>query len=158
DDYLVGMPQTYSWDQEESITDSAAAATTMASGVKTYNNAIAVDLNSQEVDTVLAKAQKQGKSTGLAATSQVNHATHASLGDHNDPLNNYNEIADDFRDDQIDGEPKVDVILGGGTSYFERKDRNLAEEFEKTGFSYVQTTEELLNDDNEQVLGLFAPV
>lgn len=158
DDYLVGMQQTYSWDQEESITDSAAAATTMASGVKTYNNAIAVDLNRQEVETVLEKAKKQGKSTGLVATSQVNHATPASFGAHNESRNNYNEIADDFLDDQIDGEPKIDVILGGGTSYFERKDRNLAEEFEKTGFSYVQTTEELLNDDNEQVLGLFAPV
>src|SRR5699024_735473 len=75
DEYIVCMQQTYSWDQEVSITDSAAAATTMASGVKTYNNAIAVDLNRQEVETVLEKAKKQGKSTGLVATSQVNHAT-----------------------------------------------------------------------------------
>ncbi|HEX6594984.1 MAG TPA: alkaline phosphatase [Bacillota bacterium] len=158
DDYLVGMQQTYSWDPKESITDSAAAATSMAAGIKTYNNAIAVDMEKKEVETVLEKAKKQGKSTGLVATSQVNHATPASFGAHNESRNNYNEIADDFLDDQIDGEPKIDVILGGGTNYFERKDRNLAEEFQKAGFSYVQTKEELLHDDNEQVLGLFAPV
>src|SRR5699024_9917104 len=80
--------------------------TTMASGVKTYNNAIAVDLNRQEVETVLEKAKKQGKATGLVATSQVNHATPASFGAHNESRNKYNEIADDFLDDQIDGEPK----------------------------------------------------
>src|SRR5699024_851013 len=54
--------------------------------------------------------------------------------------------------------PKIDVILGGGISYFEREDRNLAQEFQDAGYSYVTTKEELLNDENDQLLGLFAPV
>ncbi len=36
DTYLVGTQKTYSEDEYENITDSASAATAMASGVKTY--------------------------------------------------------------------------------------------------------------------------
>ncbi|MEN2767969.1 alkaline phosphatase [Ornithinibacillus xuwenensis] len=158
DKYLVGMQETYPWDDQENITDSAAAATAMSSGIKTYNNAIAVDVNKQEVETVLEKAKEKGKSTGLVSTSQVTHATPASFGAHDESRHNYNDIADDYFDELINGEHKIDVILGGGTSYFERSDRNLAEEFQEDGFSYVTTKEQLLNDDNEQVVGLFAPV
>ncbi|EQB36716.1 alkaline phosphatase [Virgibacillus kapii] len=158
DKHLVGMQQTYSWDPEESITDSSAAATSLSSGIKTYNGAVAVDMEKNEVKTVLEEAKDRGKSTGLVSTSQVNHATPASFGAHDESRNNYNDIADDYFDEKIDGQHKVDVILGGGTSYFEREDRNLAEEFEDAGFSYVHTKEEMLEDDNEQILGLFAPV
>ncbi len=158
DEYLVGMQETYPWDEEESITDSAAAATSMAAGIKTYNGAISVDVNKNEVETVLEQAKEDGKATGLVATSQVNHATPASFGAHDESRHNYNEIADDYIDEKINGEPKMDVILGGGTSYFERTDRDLTEEFQEEGFSYVTTREELENDNNEQVLGLFAPV
>lgn len=43
DDYLVGTQQTYSDDDKENITDSAAAGTAFSSGHKTYNGAIGVD-------------------------------------------------------------------------------------------------------------------
>ncbi|WP_010651890.1 alkaline phosphatase [Oceanobacillus massiliensis] len=158
DQYLVGMQETYPWDEEESITDSAAAATAMSAGIKTYNGAIGVDKDKKEVETVLESAKTDGKATGLVSTSQVNHATPASFGAHDESRNNYNDIADDYLDEKINGKPKIDVILGGGTSYFERTDRNLTQEFKDAGFSYVTSKEELLNDKNEQVLGLFAPV
>lgn len=51
----------------------------------------------------------------------------------------------------------MDVLLGGGTAYFEREDRDLAQEFQNDGYSYVKPREELLNDNNEKILGLFAP-
>ncbi|MFD1019898.1 alkaline phosphatase [Thalassobacillus hwangdonensis] len=158
DPYLVGMQSTHADDPEENITDSAAAATSMAAGIKTYNGAIAVDNDESEVKTVLEQAKENGKSTGLVATSQINHATPAAFGAHDKSRKNYNEIADDYYDEMINGEHKVDVILGGGTDYFEREDRNLAKEFEQDGYSYVTDREELLKDENEQVLGLFAPV
>ncbi|NMH73524.1 alkaline phosphatase [Bacillus sp. RO2] len=157
DPYLVGMQSTHSSDEEESVTDSAAAATSMSAGIKTYNGAIAVDMDKKDVKTVLEQAKENGKSTGLVATSQINHATPAAFGAHDESRNNYNQIADDYYDDLINGEHKVDVLLGGGTSYFEREDRDLTKEFEKDGYSYVTTAEEMANDDNEQILGLFAP-
>lgn len=157
DSYLVGMQSTHSWDPEESVTDSAAAATSMSAGIKTYNGAIAVDLEKKDVKTVLEQAKENGQSTGLVATSQINHATPAAFGSHDESRNNYNEIADDYYDDLINGEHKVDVLLGGGTSYFVRDDRDITKEFEKDGYSYVTTRDEMLNDKNEQILGLFAP-
>ncbi len=46
DTYLVGQQATYPEDEEENVTDSASAATAMAAGVKTYNNAIALIMTS----------------------------------------------------------------------------------------------------------------
>ena len=65
-------------------------------------------------------------------------------------------IADDYYNELINGEHKIDVLLGGGKSNFERSDVNLTESFKKDGFSYVTTKDELLKDNNDQVLGLFA--
>ncbi len=67
-----------------------------------------------------------------------------------------NAIAEDYYDDLINGEHKIDVLLGGGSDLFVRDDRNIVEEFKEDGFSYVTNKQELLKDNNEQVLGLFA--
>ncbi|MYL61245.1 alkaline phosphatase, partial [Virgibacillus halodenitrificans] len=99
-----------------------------------------------------------GKSTGLVATSQINHATPAAFGAHDESRRNYNEIADDYFDEMINGEHKVDIMLGGGTDYFDREDRDLIEEFEEDGYNYVDDREEMLENENDKLLGLFAPV
>lgn len=157
DQYLVGQQMTYPEDHEENITDSASAATAMSAGFKTYNAAIAVDNDGSEVKTVLEVAKENGKATGLVATSEITHATPASFGAHDEHRKNMNNIADDYYDELINGEHKIDVLLGGGKDLFIRPDRNLVEEFQKDGYSYVTNKQELLNDDNEQVLGLFSP-
>jgi alkaline phosphatase len=156
DKYLVGQQMTYPEDPHQNITDSASAATAMSAGIKTYNNAIAVDNDGSDVKTVLESAKEHGKATGLVATSEITHATPASFGAHDESRKNMNAIANDYYDDLVNGEHKVDVLLGGGTDLFVRDDRNLVDEFKKDGFSYVTNKEELLNDSNEQVLGLFA--
>lgn len=156
DQYLVGQQMTYPEDPEQNVTDSASAATAMAAGIKTYNNAIAVDNDGSDVKTVLESAKELGKATGLVATSEITHATPASFGAHDHSRQNMNAIANDYYDDLVNGEHKVDVLLGGGTDLFVRKDRNLVDEFKNDGFSYVTNKEELQTDKNEQVLGLFA--
>jgi alkaline phosphatase len=156
DQYLVGQQMTYPEDPAQNVTDSASAATAMSAGIKTYNNAIAVDNDGSEVKTVLEAAKEQGKATGLVATSEITHATPASFGSHDHSRKNMNSIADDYYDEMVNGEHKVDVMLGGGVSNFVRNDRNLTEEFKNDGFSYVTNKEELLKDTNKQVLGLFA--
>ena len=156
DKYLVGQQMTYPEDPEQNITDSASAATAMSAGVKTYNAAIAVDNDKSKVKTVLEAAKEKGKATGLVATSEITHATPAAFGAHNESRKNMNAIADDYYNELINGNHKIDVLLGGGKSNFERPDVNLAEAFKKDGFSYVTNKEQLLNDKNDQVLGLFA--
>lgn len=157
DAYLVGQQSTYPEDPDQNITDSASAATAMAAGIKTYNSAIAVDNDESRVKTVLEAAKEKGKATGLVATSEITHATPASFGAHDIARKNMNAIADDYYDELINGEHKVDVLLGGGVDLFERTDRNLTEEFQKDGYSYLTNRDELLSNDDEQVLGLFAP-
>lgn len=156
DKYLVGQQTTYPEDPGQNVTDSASAATAMAAGVKTYNAAIAVDNDKSEVKTVLETAKEKGKSTGLVATSEITHATPASFGSHDVNRNNMNAIADDYYDEMVNGKHKIDVLLGGGSDLFIRKDRNLVEEFKKDGYSSVSNLQDLKKDKNDQVLGLFA--
>lgn len=157
DKYLVGQQMTYPEDPNQNVTDSASAATAMSAGVKTYNAAIAVDNDKSEVKTVLEAAKENGKATGLVATSEITHATPASFGAHDESRKNMNAIADDYFDELVNGNHKIDVLLGGGVSNFVRPDRNLTNEFQSAGYSYVTNKEQLLKDNNEQILGLFAP-
>lgn len=157
DQYLVGQQMTYPEDPSQNVTDSASAATAMSAGIKTYNNAIAVDNDRTEVKTVLEAAKEKGKATGIVATSEITHATPASYGSNDISRKNMNVIADDYYDELINGKHKLDVILGGGTDLFELQDRNLVEEFKKDGYSYVTNRSDLLNNKDGQVLGLFAP-
>jgi alkaline phosphatase len=153
DRILVGMASTYPARVSGFVTDSAAAATALATGVKSYNGAIGLDVNKKPVETVLERAKKLGKKTGVVVTSQVNHATPASYLAHNEHRKNYNAIADSY----IDGGIKADVILGGGWKYFIREDRNLVEEFKSAGFHYIDKPQALNSlPTHKPVLGLFA--
>ena len=155
DRLLVGMASTYPARVSGYVTDSAAAATALATGVKSYNGAIGLDVDKNPVETVLEWAKKQGKKTGVVVTSQVNHATPASYLAHNESRRNYNAIADSYIDEGI----KADVILGGGWQYFIRDDRNLVEEFQSAGFHYLDSPEGLSKlPQQKPVLGLFADV
>ncbi|WP_342541482.1 alkaline phosphatase [Heyndrickxia sp. FSL K6-6286] len=156
DKYLVGQQKTYPEDPNQNVTDSAAAATAMSAGIKTYNAAIGVDNDGSSVETVLEAAKAKGKSTGLVATSEITHATPASYGAHDVNRKNMNAIADDYYDEMINGEHKIDVLLGGGKSNFLRPDRDLTKEFQKAGYSYVTNKNDMLNSKSSHILGLFA--
>ncbi|MEH7331643.1 alkaline phosphatase [Neobacillus drentensis] len=158
DQFFVGSQSTYSLDTESNITDSAAAGTALSTGYKTYNGALGLNIDKQTVPTILEYAKFRGKSTGLVGTSQINHATLAACASHIESRDQYDQIADDYLDERIEGKQKIDVMLGGGTSYFNRKDRNLIEEFVRNNFSYVTTLQDLVMNKNEQLLGLFAPI
>ena len=155
DRHLRGLSSTYPAPVSGVVTDSAASATALATGVKSYNGAIGIDVDKKEVQTVLEWAKLQGKKTGVVVTSQINHATPASYLAHNESRNNYNEIADSYFDDGL----KADLYLGGGWKYFIREDRNLVDEFKQAGFHYLDNYQGLANlPNNKPVLGLFADV
>lgn len=143
DDILIGNSSTYPAKVSGYVTDSAAAATALASGIKSYNGAIGVDDKKLPVESVLQLAKQQGMRTGVAVTSQINHATPAAYIAHNESRKNYNAIADSYFDDRIDGKFVADVMLGGGTSYFERKDRDLVAQFIDADYQYVDSYNKL---------------
>lgn len=155
DQHLVGMASTHPIATEE-VTDSAASATALASGIKTYNGAIGVDINKQAVESVLEYAKKRGYQTAMVATSQINHATPASFAAHVDSRQEYDAIADQYLDRRYNGKPWVDILIGGGRKYFERDDRNLVHEFQALGYQYADNFNELQGLGSAPALALLA--
>ena len=156
DTMLKGMAHTYP-DDHTYVTDSAAGATALSSGHKSYNGAIAVDTAKKPVKTMLEIAKEQGMTTALVATSQINHATPASFAAHNESRRNYDDIANDYIDNKIAGKLPVDLMLGGGTQYFIRDDRNLVDEFKKAGYQYGDDIKNLGQITQIPAIGLYAP-
>ncbi|MGD9314431.1 MAG: alkaline phosphatase, partial [Desulfobacterales bacterium] len=90
-------------------TDSAAAATTMSTGVKTYSGAIGVDVNKNPLKHALQYAEELGKATGVVSSVEFSHATPAAFVAHNESRNNYADIANEMIYDSA-----ADVIMGAG--------------------------------------------
>ncbi len=132
----IGFSQTQSADRF--VTDSGAGGTAIATGVRTYNGAIGVDINKQPVKTILQISDEKGKATGLVSTSSITHATPASFIAHQPSRNMYEEIAADFL------KTDIDIFIGGGEDHFtKRKDgRNLVEELRAKGYSVFSGLDE----------------
>ncbi|KKI53158.1 MAG: alkaline phosphatase [Staphylococcus equorum] len=156
DKHLVGNQRTNPADPKENVTDSAASATAFSSGHKTYNGAIGVDENKENVKTVLEQAKENGKSTGLVSTAEITDATPAAYASHVDSRDKKDEIAQQFYNDKINGEHKVDVLLGGGAKYFGEENGNLTDKFKKDGYDVVDNKTDLQKSTSKQILGLFA--
>ncbi|NNJ61891.1 MAG: alkaline phosphatase [Dactylosporangium sp.] len=90
-------------------TDSAAASTTMSTGVKTYSGAIGVDPAGADLVHAFQKAEETGRSTGVVTSVQLSHATPAGFVAHNVTRNDYPGIANEMIYDSA-----TDVIMGGG--------------------------------------------
>lgn len=90
-------------------TDSAAAATTMSTGSKTYSGAIGVDANGFHLTHAIDYAEVLGMSTGVVTSVEFSHATPAGFVAHNVSRNNYVEIANEMIYDSA-----LEVIMGAG--------------------------------------------
>ena len=155
DELLVGMAQTYPGDNTL-VTDSAAAATALATGVKTRNGAIGVDPHHQPVRTLLEAAKASGYQTAMVATSPITHATPASFAAHIKHRSQYQDIADQYVDQRINGQYKLDLLLGGGREHFARADRDLVQQLRKAGYAYSADWSKRTELKRLPALGLFA--
>ncbi|MCF1427314.1 MAG: alkaline phosphatase [Shewanella sp.] len=146
---LIGSASTFPARESGYVTDSAAAATALSCGIKTYNGAIAVDSQKQSVPTLLERAKQAGLSTGVAVTSQVNHATPAAFLSHNESRQNYDELAQSYL------ATDAEVILGGGQRYFPE---SLRDKFRAKGYQVLTQMDALEQVSSPDVLGLFADI
>jgi alkaline phosphatase len=64
------------------ITDSAAAATAIACGVKTNNRMLGMDPDGKKIESVAEVAKRCGKKVGIATTVTISHATPAGFYAH----------------------------------------------------------------------------
>jgi len=145
DNYLIGTMRTKSSDSH--ITDSAAAASAMATGFKTYNDAVSVFPDTKKsAGTIMEAAKAAGWSTGIVTTTGVYDASGAAFTAHSESRTFHSFIAHQ----QV--QKKLDVILGGGRVAFRNETIELAL---KNGYHYVQNKTALANA-TLPVLGLFA--
>ncbi|MCF6331659.1 MAG: alkaline phosphatase [Draconibacterium sp.] len=146
----IGFSKTQSADNY--ITDSAAGATALSTGVRTNNGAIGVDVNNKPVKSILEEAEENGLATGLVSTSTITHATPASFIAHQPQRNMYEEIAADFL------KTDIDVFIGGGKAHFtQRKDgRNLVEELKEKGYRYEEDLDKISKVKKGKLVALTA--
>lgn len=108
-----GQLTTTPHDPKAVVTDSAAAATAWATGEKTYNGAISVDVDGNPLATLGQQAKAAYKATGLVTTAQVTDASPAAFFANTADRGQQDEIARQYLDVS-----KPDVILGGGEDWW----------------------------------------
>ncbi|MEU8789215.1 alkaline phosphatase [Streptomyces sp. NPDC048643] len=169
---VSGQLTTEPDDPKAVVTDSAAAATAWATGEKTYNGAISVDVDGNPLATLGQQAKAAGKATGLVTTAQVTDASPAAFFS-----NTANRSAQDEIARQYIEVSKPDVILGGGEDWWlpagsagAFKDQpaedpseaskgtkgDLVKKARKAGYAYVNSADQLSRAKNGKLLGLFA--
>ncbi len=95
-------------------TDSAAAATAMATGRKTLNGHLGQDLQGNPVENLVEKAEKQHRATGVVTTVLFPHATPAGFTVHNTDRGEYKDIAQYMIESS-----GLEVLMGSGHPWYD---------------------------------------
>ncbi|WP_420098096.1 alkaline phosphatase [Corynebacterium sp.] len=161
------------------VTDSAASGTAWATGTKSYNGAIGVDIHGETQQNLIEKAKTAGLATGNVSTAEIQDATPAVQAAHVDERKCYGpEDAEACGDDLLDKggkgsiseqylESRADVTLGGGAESFTQKakageweGKTLLDQAKDRGYQLPTNASELdaLTEANQDspVLGLFS--
>lgn len=161
------------------VTDSAASATQISTGLYSRSEMIGVDKDGNIAETVAERARDAGRATGLVSDTRITHATPAAFYSHRLNRDVETDIA---RDALASG---MDVLLSGGLEYFlpsevntpdsaefkkmqkliaggimiksSRKDSdNLLEQARGKGYELVFTRRALEVSKARRIMGLFA--
>jgi alkaline phosphatase len=141
------------------VTDSAAAASAMSTGVKVDNFVLSVASDGKPLRTVMEAAKAAGKKIGLVTTAEIYDASPAAFSVHAKNRRESQSIVDQY----LAMEP--DVLLGGGSDYFlprsapggKRGDgRDMIAAFAQKGYAIARNTQELKGAKGAKLLGLFA--
>ena len=160
------------------VTDSAAAATQFATGVKTKPESLGVDSEGKKANSILYYAKQKGMGTGVLTDVYVLDATPAAFYAHQ----TNRKMRDGVIQDMTVTQP--DIVLGGGLNYFlskadlknqkyadilaqvpylaqvegkAKQDDNLSKIIE-SGYNLAFTKQGLNALKGGKILGLFAPV
>ena len=113
--YIIGQSPA----RRSAVTDSAAAATSLCSGIKTYNDAVNFDPQGRQVVPIARQLQAKGYAVGVVTSVPISHATPACAYANNVWRDDYQDLARDLlglpsiahRQQPL---PGVDVLLGAG--------------------------------------------
>jgi alkaline phosphatase len=166
DPHVCGLVRTFSADSP--ITDSAPAATAYATGHKSHTGFIAVLPDQATMPgthpieahqaraplmTILEAAGLLGKSTGIVATSEVQHATPAAFTAHTPSRKGMDDIAEQ---QVYNG---LDLVLGGGGDFLDPRKRADREDLtivlKRLGYSLVRNVTEMRDVRSGRLWGVF---
>src|SRR5471030_2522404 len=181
---LTGQYTHYSLDKKTHkpnyVTDSAASATAWSTGVKSYNGALGVDVNSKDHATLLEMAKAAGFATGNVSTAELQDATPAAQISHVTSRKCYGpeETSEKCPTNALENggrgsiteqllKARADVTLGGGAKSFsqlaksgEFQGKSLKDQATAQGYQWVENADELnavtLADQKKPLLGLFS--
>ncbi|MFI2754267.1 alkaline phosphatase [Cellulomonas sp. P22] len=163
------------------VPDSAATGTAWATGVKTYDNAISVDIDGKPQQTLLEAAKAAGLKTGDVSTAEIQDATPAVQVAHISQRSCYGPVrtsatctAEALENGGLGSiseqllTTRPDVTLGGGAATFDEtatagtyQGRTLWQQATERGYQVVRTAADLAAvtkaDQKSPVLGLFTP-
>ena len=130
---VASMATTFS--ATNSVTDSSAAGTALATGAKTYNGAIGMDDNKSVLQSVAERAKKSGKKVGVTTSVSVDHATPAAFYAHQPDRGMYYEIALDL--------PKAGFDFYAGSDFMQPTGKkndspSLYDECRQAGYTLVR--------------------
>jgi alkaline phosphatase len=126
--YLIGKPENDP--NTHAYTDSSSSATSMTTGIKTYNSAVNVDHTGAPVPTIAHYAQDEGYSVGTVTSVPFCHATPAAAYAHNVFRDDYQDIARDMLGLPSIAHPQkpmsgLDVVIGTGWGATKDDDKKL---------------------------------
>nr|MCW2728794.1 alkaline phosphatase [Aeromicrobium sp.] len=181
---LTGQYTTYSLTKDgkaDYVPDSAATGSAWATGTKTYDNAVSVDIRGKAQSTLLELAKKRGLKTGNVSTAEIQDATPAVQVAHISARSCYGPVKTTATCPEAALEnggkgsiseqllkTRPDVTLGGGAATFQEKatagtfkNLTLLDQADRRGYQ-LPTDLASLNaikkaDQNKPVLGLFSP-
>lgn len=140
---VEGMMSTFS---KTGVTDSAAAATAMSTGIKIHNGGISMD-GGKELETLGEYARKQGKSVGIISTEGMNGATPAGFSAHAENRGN----ADAITEAQLSS--GIDLFMGANQSYYDTYEYDIV----AAGYDYVTSYDDL-NAFSDKIFACFTSV
>ena len=150
--YNSGLAWTDFKYMAKGATESSASATALATGVKTYNGAIGVDINKNRLLNVTEQAKSMNKAAGVVTTVSWVDATPAGFTAHNESRKNHSEIA---RDMLIDS--RLDVLMGCGNPNYDNDGKPTSAEAHYGKYSLDKATFEALRQGNTIEYSLASP-
>ncbi|MGO4680394.1 alkaline phosphatase [Microbacterium sp. 2MCAF23] len=180
---LTGSYTTYSLNKDGSadyVPDSGATGSAWATGTKTYDGAISVDIAGKGHDTLIELAKANGRKTGNVSTAELQDATPAVQAAHVAGRKCYGpdsvkQCGADLLENGGKGsiseqilDTRADVTLGGGSESFEQTAKagawpgaTLFQQAETRGYQVARTAADLAAisaaDQARPVLGTFTP-
>lgn len=149
------------------ITDSAAAGTALAAGIKTNNGAVGLDPEGKPVETIATFAKRQGYKVGILSSATINHATPAAFYAHVLNRGMYDDISADLPRSGFDffgggglgankdSQPAYDQVREGGYTVMRVQTRQELADTEVAGMTYIyRNMGEALADREKDVFTL----